>query len=381
MKEKAELVIIGGGVSGLGTAYQLAKRGFTDIIVIERDYFGSGATGRCGGGIRQQFSEEYNIILARESVRMFERMSEELGQDIGFRQGGYLILAHTDEEAEDLRKNVNLQNSLDVPSRYMEPEGALDIVPELNIDGLSAAAYCPTDGVAQPFLMIKAYVDKLKEMGVELHDHTEVLDIEVENGEIRKVITDKGEIKTNMVLNAAGAWSRDIAKMVGVELPNKPYRHEIMATEHMKPWLKPMVISFHNGVYFSQSHDGEIVGGIGDPDEPSSYNIKSSLEFLERFTSVVVRYIPIMRKVKVMRQWAGLYDVTPDARPILGPVEELPGFIQAHGYSGHGFMIHPMVTKLLAEYIIDGKTSIDIEPLNLRRYTSGETIQEKNVVG
>jgi sarcosine oxidase subunit beta len=381
MKERAKLVIIGGGVSGLGTAYQLAKRGFTDVVVIEKDYFGSGATGRCGGGIRQQFSEEYNIILARESVRMFEKLGDELGQDIGLRQGGYLILAHTKKEAEDLRNNVKLQNSLDVPSRYMDPEGALDIVPELNIEGMSGAAYCPTDGVAQPFLVVKAYVDKLKEMGVELYDHTSVTGIKAENGEIKKVMTDKGDIETGMVLNAAGAHSRDIAEMVGVEIPNKPYRHEIMATEHMKQWLKPMIISFHNGIYFSQSHDGEIVGGIGDPNEPSSYNIRSSLEFLERFTSVAVRYIPALRKVKVMRQWAGLYDVTPDARPILGPVDELPGFIQAHGYSGHGFMIHPMVTKLLAEYIIDGKTSIDIEPLNLRRYTSGEMIQEKNVVG
>ena len=381
MKGRAGLVIIGGGVSGLGTAYQLGKRGFTDVVLIEKNYFGSGATGRCGGGIRQQFSEEYNIVLARESVRMFEKLGEELGQDIGLRQGGYLILAHTEEEAESLKKNVKLQNSLDVPSRYMEPDGALDIVPQLNTEGLSAAAYCQTDGVAQPFLVVKGYVDKLREMGVELHHHTTVTGIKVENGEIKRVITDKGDIETDTVLNAAGAWSAHIAKMVGVELPNKPYRHEIMATEHMKPWLKPMIISFHNGVYFSQSHDGEIVGGIGDPDEPSSFNISSSLEFLERFTSVVVRYIPAMRKIKVMRQWAGLYDVTPDARPILGPVDELPGFIQAHGYSGHGFMIHPMVTKLLAEHIVDGKTSIDIQPLNLRRYTSGEIVKEANVVG
>ncbi len=381
MRDRAKLVIIGGGVSGLGTAYHLAKSGFTDIVLIERGYFGSGATGRCGGGIRQQFSEEYNIILARESVRMFEKMSEELNQDIGFRQGGYLILAHTEEEAEHLRENVRLQNSLDVPSRYMDPSEALDIVPHLNIEGLSAAAYCPTDGVSQPFLVVKGYVDTLKKMGVELHDHTEVKGIKVENGEIKKVITDKGDIETNMVLNAAGAWSAKIAEMAGVEMPNKPYRHEILATEHMKPWLRPMIISFHTGIYFSQSHDGEIVGGIGDPDEPSSFRIDSSLEFLERFASVAVRYIPVMKKLKVLRQWAGLYDVTPDARPILGPVDELPGLIQANGYSGHGFMIHPMVTKLLAEYIIDGKTSIDIEPLNLRRFKTGEIIQEANVVG
>ena len=381
MKDRAKLVIIGGGVSGLGTAYQLAKRGFTDVVVIEKSYFGSGATGRCGGGIRQQFSEEYNIVLARESVRMFENLGEELGQDIGFRQGGYLILAHTEEEAEHLKKNVKLQNSLDVPSRYMDPSEALDIVPQLNIEGLSAAAYCPTDGVAQPFLVIKGYVDNLKKMGVELYHHTTVKGIKVENGEIKKVITDKGEIETNMVLNAAGAWSAKIGEMVGVDMPNKPYRHEILATEHMEPWLKPMIISFHTGIYFSQSHDGEIVGGIGDPNEPSSFNTKSSLEFLERFATVAVRYIPMMRKLKVMRQWAGLYDVTPDARPILGPVDELPGFIQANGYSGHGFMIHPMVTKLLAEYIIDGKTSIDIEPLNLRRFKTGEIVQEANVVG
>jgi|Deesub1362A_J573_1020465.scaffolds.fasta_scaffold03920_2 sarcosine oxidase subunit beta len=382
MKRSAEVVIVGGGISGLTIAYHLAKMGHTDVVVVERRYLGYGATGRCGGGIRQQWSTEENIVLARESVRMWERLEEELGYPIYYRQGGYLVTATTEEEVRDIKRNIKLQNSLGVPSRWMEADEIKEEWPWINTDFVIGGSFCPTDGKVMPPRVVWAYARKLREMGVRIYDFTEVRGVKVEEGKIRGVITDKGEIETGILVNAAGAWSREIARMVGVELPNTPYRHEIAVTEPLKYFLEPMVINFRYGIYFTQTWPRtEIVGGIGNPEEKPGYNMRASPGFLNMYTKVLIRFMPCLRHVKIERQWAGLYDVTPDARPILGDVDGYDRFIQAHGYSGHGLMISPMVGKLIAELIVDGKTSLPIDSLNLRRFEEGKVIREANVVG
>ncbi len=380
MKSDAEVVIIGGGVTGCGTAYNLAKKGLTDVVLVEKSYVGSGASGRCGGGIRQQFTSKWNITLAMESVKRFEKMNDELGVDIQYDQGGYLIISNDEEELKELKKNVKLQNKLGLDSRVLTPAEAKEIVPNLNEENIIGATFCQSDGNAYPYSVVNGYARNAEEMGVEIQRFTEVQDIITEDNEIQSVVTNRGKIKTNIVVNAAGAYSREIAKMVNVETPNKPYRHEIMATERYKHILDPMIISFKEGIYFSQQRHGEIVGGISDPDEPSSYNMKSSLRFMERFTRVMGRIVPVFTNLNVIRQWAGLYDVTPDAQPILGHTEGIDTLIQANGYSGHGFMIAPMVTELIAELIVDGETSMPIDELNLKRF-EGETVGEAYVVG
>jgi sarcosine oxidase subunit beta len=183
-----------------------------------------------------------------------------------------------------------------------------------------------------------------------------------------------------VVVNAAGAWSRQIAHMAGVELPNQPVRHEILVTEPVQPFTEVMVISLHTGIYFSQTAQGQILGGIGDPEERPGYEIRSSLKFLRRFLSELVRHLPALGQLSVLRQWAGLYDVTPDAQPILGPTPGLPNFIQANGYSGHGFMIAPKVAEILADYIERGEVSEDLARLSLARF-EGEVEGEAFVVG
>jgi len=380
MKSKAEVVIIGGGVTGCGIAYNLAKKGLTDVVLVEKNYLASGATGRCGGGIRQQFTTEWNIKLAMESVKKFEKMNEELGIDIEYEQGGYLIIAVEENEVKEFKKNVKLQNKLGLDSKFISPSEAKEIVPYLNEEDILGATFCQSDGHAYPFRVVEGYAKRAEEMGVEINRFTEVKSIKKENGEIKSVMTNRGEIKTNIVVNAAGGYSREIGKMVGVKMPNKPFRHEILATERYKHILDPMIISFKYGIYFSQQRHGEIVGGIGDPDEPSSYNIKSSLKFVERFTSVLGKILPAFKNLNIVRQWAGFYDVTPDAQPILGYTEGVDTLIQANGYSGHGFMVAPKVTELIAELIVDGKTSLPIDELNLKRF-EGETVGEAYVVG
>jgi len=380
MRNKAEVVIIGGGITGCGAAYNLAKKGLTDVILLEKNFLSSGATGRCGGGIRQQFTTEWNIKLAMESVKRFEKMNDELGVDIEHVQGGYLVITDDEKEAEEFKKNVKLQNKLGLDSKFITPSEAKEIVPYLNEDNILGATFCQSDGHAYPFRVVQGYAKKAEEMGVDINKFTEVKGIKKENNRIKSVVTDKGEIKTNIVVNAAGAYSGDIANMVGIEMPNKPFRHEILATERYKHILDPMIISFKYGIYFSQQRHGEIVGGIGDPDEPSSYNIKSSLEFVERFTEALGKIVPAFKNLNIVRQWAGFYDVTPDAQPILGYTEGVDTFIQANGYSGHGFMLAPRVTELIAELIVDGKTSMPIDELNLKRF-EGETVGEAYVVG
>jgi sarcosine oxidase subunit beta len=379
MKERAEVVVIGGGVSGCGTAYNLAKRGVEDVVVVEKNVLCNGATGRCGGGIRQQFTTETNITLAMESVALFEQLSEELAINIEYEQGGYLIITYEDE-MDTFKENVALQNRLGLSSRFISPQEAQEIVPQLNVENIAGATFCQTDGHANPFKVVQGYAEKAQEMGVDIEKFTTVTDILTDDNCITGVKTNRGVIKTDTVVNAAGAYSRDIAQMVGVALPNTPYRHEILVTEPIVHVLDPMVISFKTGIYFSQQECGAIIGGIGDPEEPSSYNMQGSLRFLKRMTRTMMELVPAFGHLNVLRQWAGLYDVTPDAQPILGWTEGVERFCQVNGYSGHGFMISPKVTELMAELIVDGRTSMPIDGLNLNRF-EGEITGEAYVVG
>lgn len=374
-------MIIGGGVNGTGIAYNLAKKGFTDVVVVEKGYLGSGASGRSGGGIRQQWSTEENIKLAMKSTKMFEGLANELDTDVDFVQGGYLVLAFTDEEVEQFEKNVILQNRLGLETEFITPKEAKEIVPELDVTRVKAATYNPTDGTLYPFPVIYGYARAARQMGVEFMEHTEVKNIVTEGNDIVSVKTDRGTIETDTVVNAAGGWSAEIALMAGVELPNRPYRHEIMVTEPFEHFLDPMVISFHHGIYFNQAAHGNIVGGIGNPNESPGINQRSSLWFIRTMAKVLVEYIPAMAGVNMIRQWAGLYDTTPDAQPILGPVPGLERFFQANGFSGHGFMVSPMVDKVTAELVCGEKPSMDIERLSVTRFEGMDLDKEYSVVG
>ncbi|MFP3871854.1 MAG: NAD(P)/FAD-dependent oxidoreductase [Candidatus Natronoplasma sp.] len=381
MSESAEAVIIGGGVNGLGTAYHLGKKGFTDVVVLDKSYLGSGASGRNGGGIRQQWTSEENIKLALESRKMFEKLNEELKEDLEYYQGGYLVLAFDDEEAEEFKENVKRQNRLGVESEFLSPDEAKEIVPELDVSEVVAATFNQSDGTIYPFKVIHGYANRVREMGIEVREHTEVTDIVRDGSEIKKVKTSDGEIETDTVVNAAGGWSSKVAEMAGAEIPNVPVRHEIMVTEPFQRFLEPMVISFSHGIYFSQSEHGNIVGGIGNPDEEPGVNQKGSLWFLKTFSDTLLNFIPRFSSVNMIRQWAGLYDTTPDAQPILGSVPEVERFYQVNGFSGHGFMVSPMVDKVTTELVMGEEPSIDIERLKVERFEEMVIEEEGGVVG
>jgi sarcosine oxidase subunit beta len=379
--KKADVVVIGGGINGCAIVYNLVKSGLKAML-FEKKYLASGATGRCGGGIRQQWSTEENIRLAMGSVKIFEGLEKELGYAIEYKQGGYLILAHDENEIKQFKKNVRLQKKLGLNVDFLQANEINDIVPILDVENIGAigATWCQTDGHADPAKTTFAYAREAERLGASINTYTEVTGIKIK-GKSKYIITTKGKVETEVLVNAAGSHSTEIAKMVGVELPIKPYRHEILATEPLEPVFTPMIISFHDNVYFRQTERGEIVGGWGDPNEPSSYNIESSLHFLKHFCHMLTKYVPAFKHLNVVRQWAGLYDVTPDARPILGQVDEIENFIQVNGFSGHGFMVAPMTAKLITELIVSGKTSLPIDSLNLRRFREKSIEKEVSVVG
>ncbi len=382
MKSKADVVIIGGGINGCSLAYRLAKKGF-NVVVVEKKYLSSGATGACGAGIRQQWSTRENASLAIQSVKIFEQLSRELGQDIEFRQGGYLIAIHDKKEMKQAEKNVAMQRSLGLKVDILPAEKITDVVPILDVKGMRAigATFCPTDGHANPFKTTFAYADAARKHGTEINTHTKVTNLKTTKKAIHTVMTNQGTIQTSVVVNAAGIDSKAIAEMVNVKLPLTPYRKEIMATERLESLFEAMVISFKDGIYFSQQKEGQIVGGIPIPEEKGGYKTMPTFAFLQHMSQTLTRYAPVLKHVNLLRHWTGFYDVTPDARPILGNVKEIKGFIQCNGFSGHGFMISPMVTQLLSDLIAEGKTSEVLENLTLDRFKDKTIEKELSVVG
>lgn len=380
MESKAEVVIVGAGINGCALAYELAKRG-KEVVVLEKNYIAYGATGRCGAGIRQQWSAKENAILAKKSVEIFENLGDELGYDIGLRQGGYLIAIHDEDEMKQAKKNVEMQKSIGLPVRIIYEDEIREIAPVLNPEGMNAiaATFCPTDGHANPFKTTYAYAKSAEKLGAKIYRFTEVRDIKVSDNKIEKVITSRGEIKTEYVVNCAGAWSKEIAKMVGIDMPNKPIRKEALVTEPVKRIFDCMVISFRHGIYFSQQEEGQILGGIPSPEEKTGYYTQPTFSFLKHMAYMLGKYAPSLKYVNILRQWTGFYDVTPDALPIIGETE-IDGFIQCNGFSGHGFMIAPMTARLLAQLICNEKMEISIERLNQKRFR-GKIIKEKSVVG
>jgi sarcosine oxidase subunit beta len=368
---RAEIVIVGGGVIGLAIAYYLARRGLTDVVVIERGYLAEGASGRNGGGVRQQWSTETNIRLMQESVELCRRFAVDVGVNVWFRQGGYLFLARSQKEVARLEKNIALQNRCGVATRMLGPNEARDIVPELNLDGIVGAAFNPTDGILFPWPFLWGYARQAAAMGVKIYTQTPVISLHPAKAGGFEVTTERGTVTARRVINATGAWSPKLAKLIGVDVPTHPIRHEICSSEPLKPFLRPMVSELSSGLYCSQSMRGEIVGGVTLPGHGPTYAMGSTLAFLTTYARRLVRLMPILGDIKILRQWAGPYDQSPDGNPILGPSPDHPDFFLACGFVGHGFMMAPIVGKLYAEWLTGGTPHEIFTRYRLSRFTDG----------
>jgi sarcosine oxidase subunit beta len=379
LPDRAELVVVGGGVIGLAIAYNCARRGLTDVVVLDRSYLAAGASGRNGGGVRQQWSTELNVRLMRESVELCRDFATELGVNVWFRQGGYLFLSRFPRETERLEKNVRLQNRLGVPTEMLTSAEARDIVPELEPAGFHAACYNPTDGVLFPWPFLWGYAQAATKLGVRIFTHTAVTAIDVD-GDGFVVRTPRGAVRARRVLNAAGAWSPEVARLVGVALPDYPIRHEICSSEPLKPFLKPMVSILGSGLYFSQSMRGEIVGGVTLRDHEPTLAMGSRLRFLATYARQVTRIMPILGDIKILRAWAGPYDITEDGNPILGEADGCPGFFLCCGFMGHGFMMAPIIGRLYAELLTGGARHEIFERWTLDRFSRPGGVEKEDFI-
>lgn len=382
MRTTADVVVIGGGVIGVSIAYYLAKLGSKNIVVLEREaMLGLGSTGKCAGGIRQQFSEEVNIRLAMESVRFFEHFQDELDADPEFHQRGYLFLATSPAEVDSFRRNVALQRRLGLQVDLLTPQQAKDLVPALNVEDVLLATYCPTDGYADPHGVLQGLAKGAKRLGVEICLDAEARSVELAQGHILAVVHKQGRIETPVVVDAAGPWLANVSRLVGVDLPVRPYRRQIFVTDPFPalPDPLPMVIDFGPSFYFRKEGPG-ILMGMTDDQEPSSFNTHVSWDFLARVVEQAVHRAPALEQAGFMDGWGGLYEVTPDDNAILGRLTEAEGFFYAGGFSGHGFMLGPATGRAMAEWILKGRSEIDLSPLAVERFREGREFREKQVI-
>lgn len=381
LPDKADVVIIGGGVIGTTTAYQLNNKGINDVVILEKDYLTAGSTGRCGAGFRQQWSTPGNIKMAMGSVKAFERFDEEIGYDGEIFQGGYLILAFTEEEVERYKENVALQTSLGLEVDFLSAKEAKEVVPGLNNKDILGATYCASDGHANPFYVTMGYAKKIVTMGTKIFLRTEATRINSENGSVKSVETNHGTIQTPIVINCAGGQSRDIGDIAGIDIPTQSERHQILITEPVRRYFNPMIIDFEHGLYLQQVEHGAFIMGQSDPNPPKTMEV--NWRFMIEVSRKSTYLVPALKDVSVVRVWAGYYNVTPDHVPIIGEHPQMNGFYNAIGFSGHGFMLAPMSGLALAEEIVEKEvTCIDhYEDFSIERFEHMENISfEKNVV-
>lgn len=381
MKNKANVVIIGGGVIGASIAFFLSKAGVKDIVVIEKEeLLGSASTGLCAGGIRQQFGTEINTKLCMESVKIFENFEEIVGEPIEFIQAGYLFIAAKEDTMNHFRKNAAMHKSLGLDVHILSPGQIKEKVPFVNTEDLAGGTFCQSDGFADPNEITQAFASAARKNGVEFYNKVEALGIKLNGNKISAVVTNQGEIETPLVINAAGAWAQEIAKMVNVELPVLPYRRQIFITEPFKeiPDVIPMIVDFDCGVYM-RKESGGVLMGKADPNEVPGINLHVDWDFMTTIVEHALNRIPVLEKANIMRGWAGLYEITPDHHAILGKVPQVEGFILANGFSGHGFMQAPAVGKIISEIILDKKTTIDVSELRYERFKEDKMIHEGQV--
>jgi sarcosine oxidase subunit beta len=354
-------VIVGAGIIGLYTAYHLARAGAGPILLVDRGFLSSGASGRNGGGVRQQWETRATIRLARESVDSYRRFAREFGYNPWFRQSGYLFLAESPEELERLRVVQMLVRSEGLPSELLGAEEVLHYVPGLARGAAVGGTYLASDGTLYPFPAIWGVYEAVRALGVDVALGVEALGVERDaTGHLSAVVTSRGRIVTPTCVNAAGGWSAEFSRRAGLVVPNLATRHEILATEPLKAFLNPMVVRASDGLYFSQTMRGEIVGGLSPTSAQGlAPTMASTPYFLARMARALVGLLPRLAGLGVLRAWSGFYDDTPDGRPIIGTDPSLPGFVHANGFGGYGFMLAPAATRRVAREVLGEKTDLD----------------------
>ncbi len=346
-----KVIIVGGGIVGLSTAYFLAKNG-VEVEVYEQKYLLYGASGRNSGGLTAQLSDEALIKLALRSFELYDEIQSEVGFNFLLRRDGYIKIANENDAAK-LEEEAKFQRKLGVDVEILQPYEVKEYFPDINTEKFALASYYADGGVVFPWPVIWGLAKGCRELGVKIHDYTPVK-VEAKGNEVLGVKVGDGLRKADYVVNAAGAWSNEISKQAGVELGNRVVKEEICVTESLKPYIDPYILDISTGVYVSQSMRGEIVGGIVGR-ESDEINVKSSLDFLINYAKRVTELIPKLRGLSVLRQWAGVYDVGKNGLPVIG-FSKVRGFVQANGFGRHGMSVALAAGEAIAELITKGKS-------------------------
>jgi len=378
----ADVIIIGGGVMGASTAYHLAARGQNNILLLEKeDFFGTGATGRCAGGVRYQFGTEINIRLSIESLPMLERFKDEIGQIIDYHKTGYLFLLTNQAEVTIFKRNVELQNRLGAKTEWLSGDEIRRQLPMMHLEDVIAGSINRRDGLVDPNGVVMGYISAVQRLGCQALSSISVTGIQTRSGRVVGVNTAEQIISTPVVVDATGPWANLTGQMAGIQIPVTPLRRQWLTTNALPelPTDFPFVIDFAQSLYFHPEGRG-LLTGMSNPHETPGYDQSIDSEWELVHMEAAVKRLPLLERAGLASRIAGLYEVTPDAHPIFGktPVE---GYYVVTGFSGHGFMHGPIAGKLMSEIILDGKaTTLDISMLDLARFAEGRLIHEYNVV-
>jgi sarcosine oxidase subunit beta len=381
LKDSYDVVIIGGGAHGLAAAYYLAKdHGITNVAMLEKNYIGSGGSGRNTAIIRANYRTAEGIPFYDASVKLYEGLSQELNYNVMFSQRGHMTLAHSDRAVNGLRERAERNQILGVDSRMIWPDEIKRLAPALDVSDrprfpIMGALWHPPGGIIRHDAVVWGFAREADRQGVHLHPKTEVTGIKVEAGHVSIVETNRGPIRTGMVLSSTAGWCSTIAQMVGLKLPVVTHPLQAMVSEPLKPFLDVVVVSASLHAYVSQTDRGELVIGAGI-NPYSSYSFQSTLNFMESTAQHLLELMPALAEVKILRQWAGICDMTPDYSPIMG-FTPVGGFVQDVGWGTYGFKASPICGKSMAELIATDRTPDLIAPFSLERFSIGELVGEK----
>ena len=404
--ETADVVIIGSGIVGSSVAYHLAQAGCTNVLVIEREaHQGKGSTGKSMGGVRAQFSTPVNIQMSRYSIDFFSRFDEVVGHPADYRAHGYLFCATNERHLNYLKANRERQLALGVKNvEWVSPADIVEMVPQLRADDILGGTFCPTDGFVDPHSVMMGFMLNARERGARLWLDTQVTGIEVEppnrgaeaanlecgdlsplsERRVSGVMTTRGLISTRVVVNAAGAWAAEVAKMAGADLPVEPLRRQLVPTEPFDQLPKrfPMVIDMSTGFHFRREGKG-ILLAWNDPEETVGFKTEFDSSFVEKILTHAASRVPCLvdAEVNPRRAWAGLYEMTPDHHAIIGPSPNVGGLYFVNGFSGHGVMHSPASGRITADLILQGHSDlIDASQLSVERFREGRTLEETAVL-
>jgi sarcosine oxidase subunit beta len=378
----ADVVVIGGGIVGCAAAYELAAANAGRVLLLEReDAVGRGSTGACAGGFRHQFTTEVNVRLSQASVPLITGFTETHGLPLDVRQDGYLFLVRDEASWESFRDGVVLQRSLGVEVEVLDAAGAAALVRGLDPGGIVGATFGPRDGIADPAGLTQGYELLARRTGVEVRTGCTVTALLADDREVSGVRTATGDVVAPAVVLAAGAWSGPIAATAGVDLPVEPVPRTIVTTGGFPgaPERRTLVVDADSSFYFHREADGVLMGMAGD--DRSTFDTTVDRAFVEeRLLPRAVAVFPPLEEAGVRGAWAGLYEMTPDRHPVVGP-GPLEGLWIAAGFSGHGFQHGPIVGRLVAEMIVEGAArSVDVRSLGIDRFARGELVREAHVV-